>query len=537
MRNKLGLLLLLSSAMVAPAAAQQQGQPNPNQAAAKVLLEAADKAIGASNVKSVTVTATGWRGYPGQQFAQGDLPRTDLKSWTQTTDYGAKSRKVEYVRVQGNNPARGGGAGFPVQGEQKVTEVVNGNIAWNVNAQGEPARQSAIEAGDRQLVLWTNPVGFIKAGLEAPNAAVTDRYYGRTNRTLKVVRFTVKVCDAPQPQCTRPVTGEFNNDNLLERVIYWVPDPVLGDKMVETRFSDYRDVGGGVKWAFRTHSHMGDHPLIPGGHNYQDLRISDVKINVANAAQAVPDAVRNAALPTQARVVSTQLAPDVYLIGGGSHNSVAVGFKDYVTVVEGPLSNQRTNAVVAEVHKLYPNKPIRYLVNTHNHFDHLGGVRGFVAEGATVITDDRNRNFYQRVVLAPQSRTLQPDRLSTRPFAPTGPGTLELQTYTDNYTISDGNQMIELYHVDGLNHSDNMAIVYLPKDKIVINADLYGPPAAGGNIANVSANAIALYRNIKRLKLDVAQHVPIHGNPGSNADFERIVGPAAARAPQQGNGG
>ena len=283
--------------------------------------------------------------------------------------------------------------------------------------------------------------------------------------------------------------------------------------------------------------HMGDHPLIPGGHNYLDLRITDYKVNVADAAQAVPDAVRNAPLPTQTRVVSTQLAPGVYLVGGGSHNSVAVEFKDYVTVIEGPLSNQRTNAVVAEIHKLFPNKPIKYLVNTHNHFDHLGGVRGFVAEGATVITDDRNRTFYQRVVLAPQSRTLQPDRLSQRPFAPTGPGTLELQTFTDNYTISDGNETIELYHVDGLNHSDNMLIAYLPKEKIVVNADLYGPPPAGGNLQNVSANAVALYRNIKRLKLDVAQHVPIHGNPGSNADFERIVGPVAARAPQVGGGG
>jgi glyoxylase-like metal-dependent hydrolase (beta-lactamase superfamily II) len=312
---------------------------------------------------------------------------------------------------------------------------------------------------------------------------------------------------------------------------------VLGDKMVEYRWSDYRDVGNGAKYPFRLHAHMGDHPLIPGGHNYLDLRTQDVKINAADAAQAVPDAVRNAPVPTQTNVVSTQLAPGTYLIGGGSHNSVAVEFKDFVTVIEGPLSNQRTNAVVAEVHKLFPNKPIRYLVNTHNHFDHLGGVRGFVAEGATVITDDRNRNFYQQVVLAPQQRTLQFDRLSQRPFAPTGPGTLELQTFTDRYTISDGNQIVELYHVDGLNHSDNMAIVYLPKEKIVINADLYGPPPAGGNLANVSNNAVVLYRNLKRLKLDVATHVPIHGNPGSNADFERIVGPVAARTPQQGDGG
>jgi glyoxylase-like metal-dependent hydrolase (beta-lactamase superfamily II) len=535
MKTKLGVLLLASSAMIVPAVAQQ-GQPNPAQAAAKALLQAADKAIGASSVKSVTATATGWMGYPGQQFAQGDLPRSDLKSYTATIDYVTKSRKREYVRVQGNNVARGGGAGFPVQGEQRFTEFDNGNIAWNVNAQGEPVRQSAIDAGDRQLSIWTTPVGFIKAGLEAPNAAVTDRYYARENRTLKVVAYTVKVCDGPQPQCARRVTGEFNNDNMLERVITWVPDPVLGDKMVEYRWTDYKDVGGGVKLPMHLHSHMGDHPLT-GGHNALDLRFTDYKINVPDAAQAVPDAVRNAPLPTQTRVVSTQLAPGVYLVGGGSHNSMAVEFKDYVTVIEGPLSNQRTNAVVGEVHKLFPNKPIRYLVNTHNHFDHLGGVRGFVAEGATVITDARNVNFYNRVVLAPQARSLQPDRLSTRPFAPTGPGQLTVQGFTDHYTISDGNETIELHHVDGLNHSDNMLIAYLPKEKIVVNADLYGPPPAGGNIQNVSANAVALYRNIKRLKLDVAQHVPIHGNPGPNADFERIVGPVAASAPQQGGGG
>jgi glyoxylase-like metal-dependent hydrolase (beta-lactamase superfamily II) len=522
--------------MIAPAAAQQ-GQPNPNQAAAKALLQAADKAIGASSVKSMTVSATGWMGYPGQQFSEGDLPRSDLKSYTVTIDYPSKSAKREYVRVQGNNVARGGGAGFPVQGEQKFTELVNGNMAWNVNAQGEPARQSAAVAGDRQLLALSNPVGFIQAGLAAPNAQLTDRYYGRTNRTLKVIEFTTKVCDGQAPQCTRRLTGEFNNDNMLERVITWIPDPVMGDKMVEYRWSDYRDAGGGVKVPYRLHAHMGDHPLIPGGHNYLDLRDNDVKINVADAAQAVPDAVRNAPAPNNNRVVSTTLAPGVVLIGGGSHNSVAVEFKDYVTVIEGPLDNQRTNAVVAEVHKLFPNKPIKYLVNTHNHFDHLGGVRGFTAEGATVITDARNVNFYNRVVLAPQPRSLQNDRLSTRPFAPTGPGELEVQGFTDHYTISDGNQIIELYHVDGLNHSDNMLIAYLPKDKIVVNADLYGPPAAGGNLANVNANAVALYRNVKRLKLDVATHVPIHGQPGPNADFERIVGPVAARAPQQGDGG
>jgi hypothetical protein len=50
-------------------------------------------------------------------------------------------------------------------------------------------------------------------------------------------------------------------------------------------------------------------------------------------------------------------------------------------------------------------------------------------------------------------------------------------------------------------------------------------------------NAVVLYNNIKRLKLDVTTHVPIHGAPGPQAEFDRIVAPVAARTPQQGGGG
>jgi glyoxylase-like metal-dependent hydrolase (beta-lactamase superfamily II) len=535
MKHQLGTLLGVSALMIGPALAQNQ--PNPAQAAAKSLLQAADKAIGASSVKSFTNTATGKMGYPGQQFARGDLPRTDLQSFTFTQDLASKSAKWEYVRVQGNNPPIGGGAGFPVQGQQKFEEFVNGDLAWNLDPTGKPVPINPRDAADRQLRLRLHPASFIQAALADGNASVTDRYFARQDRTVKVVEFTTKVCDRPQPQCTRRVTGEFNKDNLLERTITWFADPVMGDKMVEFRWSDYRDVGGGVKMPFHLHAHIGDHPLIPGGHNVLDLQSSEIKVNLANAAQAVPDAVRSAPPVTTSRVVATTLAPGVVLMGGGSHNSIAVDFKDFVTVIEAPLDQQRSNAVIAEVRKTFPNKPIRYVVNTHNHFDHLGGVRAYVAEGATVITDDRNREFYQNVVLAPQPRSLLPDRLSQRPPATTAPGMTELQTFTDRYTISDGQQIIELFHVEGFNHSDNMAIVYLPKDKIVINADMYGPPAAGGTLPFVSANAVALYRNIKRLKLDVGTHVPIHGNPGPQADFERIVGPVAARAPQVGGGG
>src|SRR5258707_12735306 len=271
MRRKLGMLLAGSALMATPAAAQN----------AASLLQAADKAIGASAVNSVVYAGTGWMGAVGQSFATegdgSDWPRTDFKSYTATIDYPSKSFKEDHVRVQGNNTPRGGGF-VPLQGEVRTTNFVSGNFAWNLNPQGQPNPQPAVVAEKRQLLISLSPHGFIKPAQQASNATVEDRYYSRTNRTLKVVGFTT--------MGKYRVTGEFNNDNLLERVITWVPDPVLGDMMVEIRYSDYRDVGGGAKFPFRTHAHQGDNSLVPGGHNWMEVRVTDAKVNVPDAAVA-----------------------------------------------------------------------------------------------------------------------------------------------------------------------------------------------------------------------------------------------------------
>jgi len=271
--------------------------------------------------------------------------------------------------------------------------------------------------------------------------------------------------------------------------------------------------------------HQGDHPLVRGM-NYMDVQASEVKANVASASLTVPDAVRSAAAP-RVNIQTTKLADGVWLIAGGSHNSVAVEFKDFAAIIEAPLDDARSNAVIAETKRLIPAKQIRYVVNTHHHWDHSGGLRAAYAEGATIVTNELNRDFYERVVLVPQPRSLSPDRLSQFPFATTGPGPGKLETYRERHAISDGDQSIISYHVDGFNHAGDMAIVYLPS-RSFSSTPTWGRLRQGTPAANVSPNSVALYNNIKRLKLDVAQHVPIHGNPSPNADFERTVGPVAA---------
>jgi len=104
-------------------------------------------------------------------------------------------------------------------------------------------------------------------------------------------------------------------------------------------------------------------------------------------------------------------------------------------------------------------------------------------------------------------------------------------------SISDGVNTVTSYHVQGFNHAQDMAIIYLPRQKVLINADM-GPPPPNAPAAAVNANTIALYNNMKRLKLDVERHVPIHGGISGNADFEKTVGPIAAQQrPAGGEGG
>jgi glyoxylase-like metal-dependent hydrolase (beta-lactamase superfamily II) len=515
MQSRLALALALSALMAGPAAAQS----------AKTILQAADQAIGASKVNSIQYNATGRVAYIGQNYTTlDDWPRVALKSWTDTIDYVGKSEKEEQVRVQGNFPARGGGAGFPIKGEQRANTMVSGNYAWTVNAQSQPQAQND-QAEARQFMIWVSPHGFIKAALADPDAQVEDREFIGEGRTLHVVGFHMGKYRA---------TGEFNDQNMLERVVTWIPNPMMGDMQVEIRYSDWRDIGGGIKAPFHIHEHQGDHPLVRGM-NYLDVQASDVKANIQNASLAVPDSVRSAGMP-KVNIQTTKLADGVWLIGGGTHNSIAVEFKDFAAIIETPLNDARTSAVIAETKRLIPGKQIRYVVNTHHHWDHAGGLRTAYAEGATIVTNEMNKDFYERVLLVPQPRTLDPDRLSMFPFATTGPGPGHLETYRETYTISDGDQSIVSYHVQGFNHAGDMAIVYLPKSKILINADM-GPPPKGTPAADVSPNSVALYNNIKRLKLDVVQHVPIHGRPSSNADFEATVGPAAAMQKPAGDGG
>jgi len=111
----------------------------------------------------------------------------------------------------------------------------------------------------------------------------------------------------------------------------------------EMRYTQYQDFGG-VKFPTLVHVHQGDPRLNPA-HNYYELKVTSVKANVAVPTMRVPDAVRQATAPP-VNVESQKLADGVWLLGGGTHNSMLVEFRDFVAVLEAPVNEARSLAVI-----------------------------------------------------------------------------------------------------------------------------------------------------------------------------------------------
>jgi glyoxylase-like metal-dependent hydrolase (beta-lactamase superfamily II) len=163
------------------------------------------------------------------------------------------------------------------------------------------------------------------------------------------------------------------------------------------------------------------------------LTINTVQAN-ASADLPIPDNVQAAAAPA-VKVDNAKLGDGVWFLSGGTHHSLVVEFKDYIAVIEGPLNEERSMAVLAEAKKLVPNKPVKYVISTHHHFDHSGGLRTYVAEGATVVTHESNKPFFEKTFQAPA--TLEPDAQSKVQKPAT------FQTVSDKWVLTDGKQRIE----------------------------------------------------------------------------------------------
>jgi glyoxylase-like metal-dependent hydrolase (beta-lactamase superfamily II) len=420
-------------------------------------------------------------------------PRFYVKSLTRLYDFTAGALREELVRFQGEAPPSGGEY-QPIEGDQRLVSLVSGDSAWY--EAGKNMNPAPHEVNERAHQLLISPHGLVRAAF-ANNATVAKRTI--EGRPMTVISFNVRG--------RHKVVAFANEQDAIEKVESSYGHPVIGDIKVLTYYGPYRDFAG-IKFPSKIMQYQDGQPSL-------DVTVTAVRANPTVDIE-VPGNVRSEPVT----VKSDKVADGVWFIGGGSHNSVLIEMKDYLIVVEAPLGELRSAAVMGEVKKLVANKPIKYLVNTHHHVDHSGGVRAYSAEGVTIVTHELSLPYFERALA--NSWSLSPDRLVKSKKKPV------FQTMGDNMVLTDGTRSVELYQIVGSGHHDGLIMAYLRKEKLLIQADAFSP---FGLPKTPNPYSVNLEANVRRLSIEVDRILPLHGSVVPYVELLKAIGkdPAAAK--------
>ncbi|MBI2227688.1 MAG: MBL fold metallo-hydrolase [Deltaproteobacteria bacterium] len=186
--------------------------------------------------------------------------------------------------------------------------------------------------------------------------------------------------------------------------------------------------------------------------------------------------------------------------------------QDYLVVVEAPLYEERSKKVLAAIRQRFPTKPIRYVIPTHFHNDHSGGMRTYMAQGTTIVAPAISMGFYERMAKA--RHAFRPDSLEQ------GRRAVIVEGITGRRVLNDGSRQIEI-HPYPTAHADDYQIIYLPQEKLLIEAD-HVSARQGGQIRPGDLPR-QLLEGIERLNLNAARIVAIHGDVGSLQDLRNAV--------------
>jgi glyoxylase-like metal-dependent hydrolase (beta-lactamase superfamily II) len=434
---------------------------------------AAADAMGATNLTSIQFSGSGTNYAFGQAYTPGGpWPRFEVKTYTAAVDYKTPAMRLEMLRAQGEHPPKGGGA-QPFATDQRTIQVVSGQNAWSEGG-AQPAPNRGAES-ERLRQIWLTPHGVVKAAVAS--GAQAD---GNT------INFKAE---------GRDVKATLNDQNLVERVEYLTTNSVVGDVPVEVTYSDYAKFGD-IQFPRHIVEKQDGFPTL-------DITITDVQPNAA-ISLPVPANVTSAPVPPAAPMATIEkVGNGLWSLNSAGTRSLAVEFADHIVMLEGPTSDARSKVVNELVRKTVPNKPITYVVNTHAHYDHAGGLREYVAEGITVITHESNKAFYEQAWARPHT---------VEDTAPTSNKPM-IETVGDKRVLSDRTRTVELYFLANHQHHSGQLIAYLPKERILMYGDGYNPPA-GDEIRTPERGpefAAQLVQKVQELKLNPDRIAPVHG--------------------------
>lgn len=491
-----GTLVAVACCLVLPAAgrAQTPEQQVVNDAAAA--LGGRDKVLAVKTMllegagSQVAGTSLRWDdlGYASAVNQLRDVKRAyDLANGRARFD---ATSMAEYAFYIGNAPNR------QIQG-------LDGMVAYNVGANGTPARIFGNQANGRRVEYLRHPLTLVRAALGS-GAKLTN---SRTQGSERLVDITV----GDLPALTLAISA---TTKLPARIIQ-MTGGAMGDTAVTLEFSDYRPAGGlQLPTRLTTRTDKWATGEIRVHRTTVDANVGDLAAPAAVAA-AQPPAGGGApqTFPNDAQ----EIAKGVWLVTGTTHHSLIVEFSDHLMVVEAP-NNERVAAVWAKAKELRPNKPITTLLVTHHHGDHTAGVRDAVALGVTEIVAHESNLVYLNDLLK-RPHTINPDMLAKQPNAKLP----KITAIGDTGVVKDSTMTINLYHILDNSHADSMLMIYFPQGRILTQADIYMPRDARHIIAGEPLGHAPWNRNvmanIEYRKLQVDYHAPIHGDHVPQSKF------------------
>jgi glyoxylase-like metal-dependent hydrolase (beta-lactamase superfamily II) len=373
-----------------------------------------------------------------------------------------------------------------------------------------PEQADVSQPWANSVEFYITPWGFLK-GAAANNATLSRRKVDGKNYTVLTWSPTVKAVSGK----SYTINGYVNDQNIVERVETWLGENIMGDMHILAVYSGWKDFGGV----------MAPSKIVQtrGGWPFFEVDVTAAKANPPDIATLVPAVVvgrggaGGGAPPAQAplTVTTEKLGDGLYRLttGPGSYDSLIVEFKDYVMMLEAGQSVARGTAYIAETKKLFPNKPIRYVFNTHPHSDHTGGLPALAAEGAIIITQKNNEAFLEKALNTP--RTLLDDPLAKSARK------VKFETVAEKRVYTDGTRTVEMYHVFPAPHSNGLLIAFIPKEKVLFQGDFTVTPGQPAN-----DHVKALFPVLERLNLDFDRYINVHVSaaPQSKADVWKSMG-------------
>jgi len=448
-----------------------------SQAVSAQVVSNASKAMGVEGLNSIHYYGVAQNGNLGQNNNSNQpWPMAGANDYVRSIDFTQPASRATWMNYA--VPVTGGVATL-TPGQQMITPQ---NSAWA-----------------QQLEIWITPWGFLK-GAEANKATV------RPSKRYQVVSYDAPV-KSPGGKPYR-VVGYINDQNMVEKVQTWLENPIFGDMLIETEYTNYREGANGLKFPAQIVQKRGGWPTFTAYILGADANPPNIQQLLAPPPGGRGGAPGGGAPAAAAGPTSEKLADGVYRING-AYNSLAIEFADHILLFEpGPQNEARAQAVIAEAKKVIPNKPIRYGVISHHHFDHTSGLPAVVAEGITIVTPEVNKAFLMTALSAP--RTLAPDSQSKSGKKPVIEG-----FKGDKRVFQDATRTFEVHVIKGLPHADGLVIGYLPKEKILVYADMFNLPPPNDPVPNPPVvGTMVFLDNIDRLKLTPDRVMSIHSlNP------------------------